>query len=394
MNGRERFAATMDGQIPDRAPVAPKVWIDLAARLLGHSYEAVLADPALAMHTVVQAGLELGIDAARLFLFPARRVVRHDGQYLHIDQKGGVFGPIDIDGGWATQLTDDAALNIAAAAQMAHYPFWRRRAPAVQSLTDAQRLAVPSAALLEQLGYGALVDQALALAGQRLYAVGDCGSGSLAFYTALRGLDQALLDFYENPLLVHACMERGIEAALERASFFLAHGVRILRYNDSPANMSVISAKHWRAFIYPHLRTFCQEAHRLDAQARIYCHICGNILPVIEDLVEAGFDCIGPLDPLGGFSVAQARERVGADVILMGGVNTLSFVQAERDEILIEASRCIQEGGAQGRFVLGSGCVVPRDARAENLRALVDAAERHGRYRDGILEIGGKAEWQ
>ena len=30
----------------------------------------------------------------------------------------------------------------------------------------------------------------------------------------------------------------------------------------------------------------------------IYCHICGNVLPVVELLVDAGLDCIAPLDRL------------------------------------------------------------------------------------------------
>jgi uroporphyrinogen-III decarboxylase len=107
---------------------------------------------------------------------------------------------------------------------------------------------------------------------------------------------------------------------------------------------------------------------------RIYCHICGNLLPVVEMLVEAGLDCIAPLDPLGGFTVADVRRVVGDSIVLMGGVNTLSFSNGAPDEIRREALRCMEEGDGNGGFILGSGCVLPPDAKRENIEALVDAA--------------------
>ncbi len=82
--------------------------------------------------------------------------------------------------------------------------------------------------------------------------------------------------------------------------------------------MSVISPKMWRDFIFPHMKTVCTELHRYNPDVRVYCHICGNVLPIMEDLVETGLDCIGPLDPLGGFSCAAARAAVGDGIALDG----------------------------------------------------------------------------
>jgi len=117
--------------------------------------------------------------------------------------------------------------------------------------------------------------------------------------------------------------------------------------------------------------------HNYDPEARIYCHICGNALPIIDLLVDAGLDCIGPLDPLGGFTVGDARRAVGDEVTLMGGVDTQSFVVATGQEIEAEARRCIEQGAVGGRrYILGSGCVIPRSAKRDNLEALVRAAEQ------------------
>ena len=145
----------------------------------------------------------------------------------------------------------------------------------------------------------------------------------------------------------------------------------MLRINDSAGNMSVISPEHWRAFVRPGLRDLAAELHRHEPACRLYCHICGNILPILEDLMESGLDCIAPLDPLGGFSVAQVREVVGDRVALMGGIDTQSFGRSTPAEIIAEARRCVEGSGGRG-FILGSGCAVPRTAPPENLRAVVE----------------------
>ena len=91
---------------------------------------------------------------------------------------------------------------------------------------------------------------------------------------------------------------------MDKAKLNLDMRIKILRLNDSVGNMSVISPAHWRRFVFPHIREVCSAIHDYDKDAKIYCHICGNVLPIAEDLVETGLDCIGPLDPLGGLEPA------------------------------------------------------------------------------------------
>jgi uroporphyrinogen-III decarboxylase len=207
--------------------------------------------------------------------------------------------------------------------------------------------------------------------------LGDCASAILASCVLYRKLENALLDFIENPKLVHALMEKGVEVAIEKGKFNIDTGLKMLRLNDSVANMSVISPEIFREFIFPHMKSVCDELHRYDPGVRIYCHICGNVLPVLTDLVETGLDYIGLLAPLGGFTVAQAREITGDRVSLMGGVDTLFFINHDPAQIIEESRICIESAGKQG-YILGSGCAVPRNARKENLLALSIAAERFG----------------
>ncbi len=385
MSAIKRFENVMYKKLPDRVPFVPKIWVDLASNITEVPYIEIINDPELAMRTVVEAGIKLNIDAVRLFIFPTRKVTKHGQQFYQIDRDGKRIGAIDLHGGWGTRFENNTCFDISNEEMVANYNFWHTREPVIKNKADAKCIKVPSASFYEESGYGNMVKKMLTIANDKTCCIGDCNSGTLTFYAAMRGFNHALFDFIENPSLVHECMEKGIQISIERAKFFINHGIKILRYNDSIANMSVISPEHWRKFIYPYLKMFSDEVHKYDNNARIYCHICGNVLPIVNTLVESGFDCIAPLDPLGGFNISNIREKTGDEMTLMGGINTLSFVQSTPSEIMEEAKICIEQGGKSGNFILGSGCMIPRSSKVENIQAVVIAAESYGLYKNGSL---------
>ncbi|MGQ9778944.1 MAG: uroporphyrinogen decarboxylase family protein [Bacillota bacterium] len=383
MTPQERLYTAISGGVPDRVPVVPKIWVDCAANLVGLDLRMIIEKPSLALEALVDAGLALGLDGIRLFHLPRRATIAEDGKVFEIDRDGRRLGEIDMQGGLATHLYDPADFPLEDPYKMAHVQFWVTQVPLIRSLSDVKRINVPDKKFYEEIGWGKRERAALARAAERVALIGDCHSATLAFYVSLRGLANALLDLIEEPQLVHAAMEKGVAMAVERGKFHIDQGIKILRLNDSVANMSVISPGHWREFIFPHIKEVCDELHRYDPSVRIYCHICGNILPVMDLLCQTGLDCIGPLDPLGGFTCAQAREAAGEGIALMGGVNTLSFVEKTPEEIRQEARLCMLGAGRKGAYILGSGCVVPRHARPENLAALVSAAQDYGVYYAG-----------
>jgi hypothetical protein len=381
----DRLYTALDGGIPDRVPTVPKIWVDLGATLTGTDLIQVIEDPLTALSVIADAGLQLGVDAVRQFPFPPRKTLRQGDTCYEIDAKGRRLGKIDMEGGLTTQLEDASDYRLEDPVCMTYFHYRRAPEPPVRSVADARRIAVPQPSLFDQLGWGERHEQVRRRVGDRLALIGDCSAATIAFYIYFRGLEQAMFDLTEQPQLVHATLEKGVAIAVAKGKYWIDRGLKILRLNDSAGNMSLISPRHWREFVFPHLKVVCEELHAYDPRVRIYCHICGNVMPVARDLVEAGLDCIGPLDPLGGSTCEQMRQTVGQRVSLMGGVDTSSFVNATPEKLMAEAKRCIQAAGREGGYVLGSGCVIPRSAKRENLEALVEAARLHGSYDGGKL---------
>jgi hypothetical protein len=375
MTPEDLLIGAFEGATGMRCPVVPKIWCSLAARLTDTEPRDLIEDPALVLARLLDAAALAGCDAARMLLLPKRATRLEGGRLIEVGKDGRRLGEIDLNGGWATHLERAEDFDLANPEHIAFRTFWKHPGCRVQSLGDVRRIALPDRAFWRAAFSGPL-QAARAQAGDRVALIGDCDSATLAWYIEFRGMEQAMFDLVEDPALVHAVMEQGVAYAVERGKFFIDEGLRVLRVNDSVANMSVISPAHWREFILPHLRTVCAELHRYRPDVKLYCHICGNVLPVMADLATAGLDGLGPLDPLGGFTVAQARAKAGPDATLIGGVDTMAFIEADPRAVYDQARRCIREGQVNGsRYVLSSGCAVPPESRLENLLALRQAAE-------------------
>jgi uroporphyrinogen-III decarboxylase len=363
----------MKGEKIPRAPSVPKIWLDLAANILGREYLQFFSNPELAAKTVAEAAIFCECDGARVFLFPKKEVKIENGVYFHY-QNGRRLGQIDIMGGWATLFDDPEDIDFSDPMKMICYSFFKSRVPIISSRKKIKRLNIPSLDEFHKL-YDGIVDGVLDLMGEQCCPIGDCNSGTLPFCISMLGMEEALINLYSEPDFIMELMEIGTGMIINQAKFLLNKGIRVLRLNDSVANMKVISPAMWREFIKPWFTKFCSQVHSYCGDARIYCHICGDVKPIIQDLIETGLDCIAPLDPLGNLTVGEIRKLVGDDFMLMGGVNTLSFINKTPGEIQEEAEHCIGEGFTNnGHYAVGSGCVVPRSAKAEAIKALAKAS--------------------
>lgn len=366
------FERVFYGETPRHTPVVPKIWLDWAALNGYFTPEDALADPELSMLGLVRAARDLRLDACRLFLMP-RRENETEGGTLYQTIGGRRVGKIDLKGGWATSFDDPRDFDLSSPAITINPQSYASRVAPIQDASDIGRICVPSASYYEERGYGEMVEKARLEAGD-MALIGDCNSGTLSFYVALRGMTDAMLDTLDDPDAVHRAFEKGIEISLQRAAFFLRHGIRILRYNDSSANMKLISPHMWRELIKPHITRFCDEVHKMDKTAKVYCHICGDVRPILTDIMQTGLDCISPLDPMGGADVGEIRALTAPDTVLMGGVDTMLLLNGSPEEVYAVSRACIAQAG--GHYILGSGCAVPRGVPKANFEAMVRAA--HG----------------
>jgi uroporphyrinogen decarboxylase len=81
-------------------------------------------------------------------------------------------------------------------------------------------------------------------------------------------------------------------------------------------------------------------------------------------------------------NLGKAKQEIGHKVCLMGNLNPTDILLNGTPAAVEKATReCIKQAAEDGRYILSSGCEIPPTAPLENIRAMVTATEKFGRYK-------------
>jgi uroporphyrinogen decarboxylase len=141
----------------------------------------------------------------------------------------------------------------------------------------------------------------------------------------LFGMEDYLLKMYTHPEVVKAVTDKVGNFYYEaNERFFAVAGDMVDGFffgNDFGTQQSLICGpEQFNEFIMPWFARFTEQGHRHGYQ--VVLHSCGAIYPVIPKLIEAGVDCLHPLQALARNMDANtlARDFKGK-VAFMGGVD-------------------------------------------------------------------------
>jgi uroporphyrinogen decarboxylase len=179
----------------------------------------------------------------------------------------------------------------------------------------------------------------------------------------------------ENPEFVEDLFEFSVEsfkAAIEPA---LDIGIDILDFSSSPGSPDLISPRMYRKFFWPCDKALVDWVHKKGAKAVF--HICGNTMPIIEDMAKTGADGLS-IDSM--VDMTEAREIIGKTA-LVGNIDPAGILMNGTPNDVENASiEAMRTGGRDGAFVLAPGCDVPPTCSGENIRAMIESAKNQGKY--------------
>jgi uroporphyrinogen decarboxylase len=158
----------------------------------------------------------------------------------------------------------------------------------------------------------------------------------------LMGMDNYMMKMYTHPDVVHAITDHVCEFYFEaNERFFQQTQDRLDGYffgNDFGTQRDLICGpRQFDEFILPWFRKFTEQGHRHGYQ--VILHSCGSIYKVIPRLIEAGVDCLHPLQARAANmdAVTLAREFKGK-IAFLGGIDTQEIlvhgtIQQVKDEV-------------------------------------------------------------
>ncbi|HQM49006.1 MAG TPA: uroporphyrinogen decarboxylase family protein [Candidatus Hydrogenedentes bacterium] len=83
-------------------------------------------------------------------------------------------------------------------------------------------------------------------------------------------------------------------------------------------------------------------------------HTDGNIMPILDQLVDAGPHALHSLDPQGGVDIAEVKRLYGGKVCLIGNVNCGLLTSGTDEEVIESARYCIKHGMPGGGYIFST----------------------------------------
>ena len=193
--------------------------------------------------------------------------------------------------------------------------------------------------------------------------------------------DVFLIKLFEEPQLVKALVKMSVDINLELAKEAAARGIKVVYTGDDYAYNSgpIFSPAKFKDIFYPELKRVVSGYKELGLY--VIKHTDGYIMPLLEMIVDSGFDCLDPIDPIAGMDLAQVKKDYGKRICLKGNVDcstTLSFKGT--DEVIAETRKCLEAAMSGGGYILSSSNSIHSAVKPENYVAMVETLKKYGKY--------------
>ena len=109
-------------------------------------------------------------------------------------------------------------------------------------------------------------------------------------------------------------------------------------------------------------------------------HTDGNIMPILDDLLEGEPHGLHSLDPQGNVDIAEVKRRVGDRVCLIGNVNCGLLDTGTDDEVVASARYALQHGMPGGGYIFSTSNCIYTGMRLSRYELMLDVWRRVGRY--------------
>jgi len=197
----------------------------------------------------------------------------------------------------------------------------------------------------------------------------------------LRGEVELFKDMIRNPDMVERMSEIARDYAVRYVNNCIDIGVDMVwNVGDYAVTQApFVSREFTKRFLIPGLKRVVDLVHSRGLPCLE--HSDGNLMPIIDLMVETGIDALHPIDPVAGMDLGDMKARYGDKICLMGNVdcgNLLSY--GTKEEVRNAVKECIRKAGKGGGYVCMSSNSIHGAVNPENYIEMVRAIREYGKY--------------
>jgi uroporphyrinogen decarboxylase len=168
-----------------------------------------------------------------------------------------------------------------------------------------------------------------------------------------------------------ACTEEMLAAGYEFDGAFV--------YDDlGYRNGTFFSTEVYRELLFPEHKRLCDFLH--GKGWKVILHSCGNVNAHIPALIEAGFDCLQPVEVKAGMDLLQLKRDYGEALAFMGGIDVRKMAAPDPAAIEEEVRTKVTAAKKGGGYIFHSDHSIPDNVSFDQYRRIHELALRHGAF--------------
>lgn len=326
---------------PDRLPVYESFWPEFVKKW---QMKNGLSDNA---DITEYYGSDLAVIVADETLFPSKRgILRRDGDEIYVNDGWGRINRIQEK----THFSETVERVLTDPGQLDSIQF---DLPGLESRYSGQ--------FMEEVRRHRLKERAVFVKIGGLFIRSSFFRGEMDFLMDLAG-DQEFASTLVEKIGAHL-LQIGLES-LRRAN---AYDCGIWIFDDMcDINNPMFSPETFEKIFMPVYKRMIAEFKSAGARW-VFMHSDGNLLPMLDLLIECGIDGINPVEFSAGLEVPELMDKYGTKLRYVGGICN-SHILPNADKKAIEAHvRSIAEVGRNGGLVIGTHSIGP-DVPVENYK--------------------------
>ena len=150
-------------------------------------------------------------------------------------------------------------------------------------------------------------------------------------------------------------------------------------YGDMAYNHATMcSPAMYRQLVWPDHKRLADWGHAHDL--KVIFHTDGNVNAVVDLYIEAGFDCLQPLESKAGMDVRRLCPSLGDRLAFFGNIDVMVMATNDPEKLEHEVETKLEAGMATRGYAYHSDHSVPPTVSWATYQHLVELLDRCGRY--------------